>query len=53
MGRPAPLVAMPGLATERGTLKILIVEDDEGVTQTFARMQREWDKYAAQNGVIY
>ena len=29
---------MPGVTTERGVLKILIVDDDEGVTQTFARM---------------
>ncbi len=32
--------SMPGLATERGVSKILIVDDDEGVTQTFARMLR-------------
>jgi len=31
---------MPLVATERGILKILIVDDDEGVTQTFARMLR-------------
>jgi len=29
-----------GPATEQQTLKILIVDDDEGVTQTFARMLR-------------
>jgi CheY-like chemotaxis protein len=32
--------AMPGVVTERDALKILIVDDDEGVTQTFARMLR-------------
>jgi len=31
---------MPQVAVERGALKILIVDDDEGVTQTFARMLR-------------
>ena len=31
---------MAEAATERNTLKILIVDDDEGVTQTFARMLR-------------
>jgi DNA-binding response OmpR family regulator len=31
---------MPGVMTERDALKILIVDDDEGVTQTFARMLR-------------
>jgi DNA-binding response OmpR family regulator len=31
---------MPALMTEKATLKILIVDDDEGVTQTFARMLR-------------
>ena len=31
---------MPGVATERDAMKILIVDDDEGVTQTFARMLR-------------
>ena len=31
---------MAEVTTERGTLKILIVDDDEGVTQTFARMLR-------------
>ena len=31
---------MSGPATEQQTLKILIVDDDEGVTQTFARMLR-------------
>ena len=32
--------SMPGVATERDAMKILIVDDDEGVTQTFARMLR-------------
>jgi DNA-binding response OmpR family regulator len=31
---------VPALMTERTTSKILIVDDDEGVTQTFARMLR-------------
>ena len=31
---------MSGPAAEQQTLKILIVDDDEGVTQTFARMLR-------------
>jgi DNA-binding response OmpR family regulator len=31
---------MPALMTEKAALKILIVDDDEGVTQTFARMLR-------------
>ena len=31
---------VPALTTERTTTKILIVDDDEGVTQTFARMLR-------------
>jgi two-component system response regulator MprA len=31
---------MAEVTSERGTLKILIVDDDEGVTQTFARMLR-------------
>jgi two-component system OmpR family response regulator len=31
---------VPALTTERTTSKILIVDDDEGVTQTFARMLR-------------
>lgn len=31
---------MSGSAAEHDTLKILIVDDDEGVTQTFARMLR-------------
>jgi DNA-binding response OmpR family regulator len=31
---------MPGVVTERDAMKILIVDDDEGVTQTFARMLR-------------
>lgn len=31
---------MPGVATKTATSKILIVDDDEGVTQTFARMLR-------------
>ena len=31
---------MPPAAPEQTTLKILIVDDDEGVTQTFARMLR-------------
>ena len=31
---------MLAVAAERGTLKILIVDDDEGVIQTFARMLR-------------
>src|SRR4030095_13606171 len=34
------MVAMSGVVTERDALKILIVDDDEGVTQTFARMLR-------------
>ena len=29
---------MPALTSERESVKILIVDDDEGVTQTFARM---------------
>src|SRR4026208_1366592 len=31
---------VPALTTERTTSKILIVDDDEGMTQTFARMLR-------------
>jgi DNA-binding response OmpR family regulator len=31
---------MPALTSERETVKILIVDDDDGVTQTFARMLR-------------
>ena len=31
---------VPALMSERTTSKILIVDDDEGVTQTFARMLR-------------
>src|SRR5262247_1650657 len=31
---------MPALGAEQDTAKILIVDDDEGVTQTFARMLR-------------
>jgi len=31
---------VPSTATARDTAKILIVDDDEGVTQTFARMLR-------------
>jgi DNA-binding response OmpR family regulator len=31
---------VPSLMSERTTSKILIVDDDEGVTQTFARMLR-------------
>ena len=31
---------MSAVASESGTAKILIVDDDEGVTQTFARMLR-------------
>jgi DNA-binding response OmpR family regulator len=31
---------MPGTGTDTATAKILIVDDDEGVTQTFARMLR-------------
>jgi DNA-binding response OmpR family regulator len=31
---------VPSLMSERETAKILIVDDDEGVTQTFARMLR-------------
>jgi DNA-binding response OmpR family regulator len=31
---------VPSVAAERTTAKILIVDDDEGVTQTFARMLR-------------
>src|SRR5581483_4612385 len=31
---------MPALMAERASAKILIVDDDEGVTQTFARMFR-------------
>ena len=31
---------MPALTSERETIKILIVDDDDGVTQTFARMLR-------------
>jgi len=31
---------VPAATTERNTSKILIVDDDEGVTQTFARMLR-------------
>ena len=31
---------VPAVMTERTTSKILIVDDDEGVTQTFARMLR-------------
>ena len=31
---------MPGAVSENTTAKILIVDDDEGVTQTFARMLR-------------
>ena len=31
---------VPAVTTERTTSKILIVDDDEGVTQTFARMLR-------------
>jgi DNA-binding response OmpR family regulator len=34
------MVAMSGVVTDRDALKILIVDDDEGVTQTFARMLR-------------
>jgi DNA-binding response OmpR family regulator len=33
-------VSVPSATTERSTSKILIVDDDEGVTQTFARMLR-------------
>ena len=32
--------SVQGLMTEKSTSKILIVDDDEGVTQTFARMLR-------------
>jgi two-component system response regulator PrrA len=32
--------AVPALTTTRNTATILIVDDDEGVTQTFARMLR-------------
>src|SRR6202163_809063 len=32
--------SVPALMSERETSKILIVDDDEGVTQTFARMLR-------------
>ena len=32
--------SVQGLTTEKSTSKILIVDDDEGVTQTFARMLR-------------
>ena len=31
---------MPAISADRSTSKILIVDDDEGVTQTFARMLR-------------
>jgi two-component system response regulator PrrA len=31
---------MPALTSERESVKILIVDDDDGVTQTFARMLR-------------
>lgn len=31
---------MPAVTSDRTTAKILIVDDDEGVTQTFARMLR-------------
>jgi DNA-binding response OmpR family regulator len=31
---------VPAITTDRSTSKILIVDDDEGVTQTFARMLR-------------
>ena len=31
---------MPAISADRSTAKILIVDDDEGVTQTFARMLR-------------
>jgi two-component system response regulator PrrA len=31
---------VPGVVSENTTAKILIVDDDEGVTQTFARMLR-------------
>lgn len=37
MGYNTPV---PALMTERSTAKILIVDDDEAVTQTFARMLR-------------
>src|SRR6187431_3205299 len=33
-------MSVPGLTSERTTSRILIVDDDEGVTQTFARMLR-------------
>jgi DNA-binding NtrC family response regulator len=31
---------VPAITADRSTSKILIVDDDEGVTQTFARMLR-------------
>ena len=34
------MALMAEVTAERGTLKILIIDDDEGVTQTFARMLR-------------
>ena len=43
---------MPDLEAERDTAKILIVDDDEGVTTTFARMLRleGFDVRTAMNG---
>jgi two-component system response regulator PrrA len=45
------------VTTERTTSKILIVDDDEGVTQTFARMLRlegytVWTAVSAEKGLI-
>src|SRR6185312_16085075 len=43
--RPIPttsvtMLSLPALSSQRSTSTILIVDDDEGVTQTFARMLR-------------
>ncbi len=48
---------MQSVTTERTTSKILIVDDDEGVTQTFARMLRlegytVWTAVSAEKGLI-
>ena len=42
---------MPALVADRATATILIVDDDEGVTQTFARMLRleGYEVYTAMN----